>query len=135
MRLFLDTNIILEAMLGQERSGEVYSLLQESGRHSFFISDFTVYSIGIMLFRINRYEAYLQFIDDMIINDVIRVLNMDFEDMPSVVYPANEFNLDFDDAYQYALALKHDLNIVSFDRDFDRTDRGRKIPLDIIKAA
>jgi len=38
---------------------------------------------------------------------------------------ANSFGLDFDDAYQYALAVKYDLTIVSFDSDFDRTTRGR----------
>jgi len=33
--------------------------------------------------------------------------------------------LDFDDAYQYALAEKHDLIIVSFDSDFDKTGSTR----------
>jgi hypothetical protein len=42
------------------------------------------------------------------------------------------FNLDFDDAYQYVAAEKHDLTLVSFDADFDRTDRGRKTPADIL---
>jgi predicted nucleic acid-binding protein len=41
---------------------------------------------------------------------------------------AASFSLDFDDAYQYALADKYDLTIVSFDRDFDRTTRGRSEP-------
>ena len=40
--------------------------------------------------------------------------------------------LDFDDAYQYALAEKHDLIIVSFDSDFDKTKRGRKSPAEVI---
>ena len=38
------------------------------------------------------------------------------------------FNLDFDDAYQYVAAEKFNLEIVSFDSDFDRTERGRKTP-------
>ena len=41
---------------------------------------------------------------------------------------AQTFNLDFDDAYQYATAEHFDLAIVSFDADFDRTDRGRLTP-------
>lgn len=39
---------------------------------------------------------------------------------------AQKFNLDFDDAYQYAGALTQKLQIVSFDKDFDRTELGRK---------
>jgi len=42
------------------------------------------------------------------------------------------FNLDFDDAYQYVAAEKHNLTLVSLAADFDRTDRGRKTPADIL---
>ncbi|MDI6810798.1 MAG: PIN domain-containing protein [archaeon] len=46
---------------------------------------------------------------------------------------ANRFHLDFDDAYQYTVAEKHDLQIVSFDTDFDRTERGRKTPDEVVQ--
>lgn len=39
-----------------------------------------------------------------------------------------KFNLDFDDAYQYVAAKEYGLTIVSFDSDFDRTDKGCKTP-------
>jgi predicted nucleic acid-binding protein len=39
-----------------------------------------------------------------------------------------EFHLDFDDAYQYAAAFHHDLVLISFDSDFDKTKLGRKTP-------
>jgi len=38
------------------------------------------------------------------------------------------FGLDFDDAYQYTATEKYGLTIVSFDSDFDRTERGRRTP-------
>jgi len=44
---------------------------------------------------------------------------------------AAAFQLDFDDAYQYVVAEKFDLMLVSFDTDFDRTDRNRIIPANI----
>jgi hypothetical protein len=50
------------------------------------------------------------------------------DEMEAVADHAASYNLDFDDAYQYALADKHDLTIVSFDSDFDRTARGRSQP-------
>ena len=51
--------------------------------------------------------------------------------MESVVDTIDRFKLDFDDAYQYAAAKLNELQIVSFDRDFDRTDRGRKHPSEL----
>jgi len=43
------------------------------------------------------------------------------------------FNFDFDDAYQYVIAEKYNLTIISFDTDFDRTERGRKTPVEILE--
>jgi predicted nucleic acid-binding protein len=56
------------------------------------------------------------------------VASLKTNEMEAVADHAVTFNLDFDDVYQYALADKHDLTIVSFDSDFDRTTRGRSQP-------
>ena len=45
---------------------------------------------------------------------------------------SKKFNLDFDDAYQYVAAEEYNLTLVSFDSDFDRTERGRKTPAEIL---
>lgn len=42
------------------------------------------------------------------------------------------FTLDFDDAYQYLVSEKHDLEIISFDSDFDRTPKKRKTPAQVL---
>jgi predicted nucleic acid-binding protein len=42
-----------------------------------------------------------------------------------------KFGLDFDDAYQYLAAVKYNLTLVSFDSDFDRTERGRRTPAEV----
>ncbi len=52
--------------------------------------------------------------------------------MFSLLEFVKKFGLDFDDAYQYTIAEKYNLQIISFDRDFDRTERKRKDPLDIL---
>ena len=36
------------------------------------------------------------------------------------------------DAYRYATAERYDLTVVSFDGDFDRTERGRRTPAELI---
>ena len=68
----------------------------------------------------------------MISNAGIIVTTLSTEDMKAVINSAQMFNLDFDDAYQYAIAETYDLIIVSFDRDFDRTERGRKTPAQVL---
>lgn len=52
--------------------------------------------------------------------------------MHRVVEAMNRFNLDFDDAYQYIVAEQNEAVIVSFDRDFERTENGARLPLEIL---
>jgi hypothetical protein len=47
-------------------------------------------------------------------------------------YIAKKFRVDFDDAYQYSVARKYQITLVSFDKDFDRTDITRRTPAEII---
>jgi len=53
---------------------------------------------------------------------------LSIEDLHFVEKASKAFNLDFDDAYQYATAEIYNLNLVSFDTDFDKTKRGRLTP-------
>ena len=46
---------------------------------------------------------------------------------------SQEFQLDFDDAYQYTIAEKYDYTLVSFDSDFYNTERRRKTPAEVSK--
>ena len=62
------------------------------------------------------------------VNGGIGLLSLLPDDMDSVISASQKFGLDFDDAYQYAIASKHDMELVSFDTDFQRTDRGCKTP-------
>ena len=55
------------------------------------------------------------------------------EDMEAVISTALRFNLDFDDAYQYVAAAKYGYTLISFDSDFDHTERGRKSPAEILR--
>jgi hypothetical protein len=54
--------------------------------------------------------------------------NYDPEEVLALAEISKRFHLDFDDSYQYAVAQKYGLQILSFDADFDRTEKGRKIP-------
>jgi predicted nucleic acid-binding protein len=131
MKLLLDTNIFLEVLLEQTRADEAKTLLAETDAHDFFISDFSLHSIGVILIKRNKADTFRKFLADMVVDAGTIVGLLRADEMKAVVDHAASFKLDFDDAYQYALADKHDLTIVSFDSDFDRTTRGRSQPSSI----
>ena len=133
MKLLLDTNIFLEVILDQERANEARTLLSEVEGHEFFISDYSLHSIGLLLFRRGKHEVFRQFLKDMILGVGVAVIALSAQEMESLIEAAQRFGLDFDDAYQYAVAERHGLTIVSFDSDFDRTERGRKTPEDLLE--
>lgn len=127
----VDTNIWLERLLGQEKSEIVGKFLDRVPSDQLYITDFALHSIGVILSRIKRKDVFLQFINDLFIKGSVSVVKLDVEDMENVSSVMEEFNLDFDDAYQYIAAQKNNLPIISFDKDFDKTQLGRKTPEDI----
>jgi len=128
-----DTNILIEVLLKQERTEEVKSFLDSTPRENLHLTEFSLYSLGIILLRRKMYDAFTQLVYDLLVNGGIRLLKLSLEDMSSLATTAQRFNLDFDDAYQYVAAEKYNLTIVSFDSDFDRTERGRKTPAEVLQ--
>ncbi len=133
MRLLVDANIFLEVILDRARADEARSILAAADRHDLFISAFSFHSIGVILFRLKKHELFQQFTSDMILDAGTIVIALSAEDMQDMTDAACRFELDFDDAYQYVVAEKHGLTILSFDSDFDRTDLGRKTPADVLR--
>lgn len=132
MKALLDTNIFLEIILSQEKADESKNLLLKSAQHEFFITDYSLHSIGLLLFRRKQHEAFRAFVDDVLMNGGVGMLSLSPDDIDSVITASQKFGLDFDDAYQYAIADRYDLTLVSFDADFQRTDRGHKTPSQIL---
>jgi uncharacterized protein len=128
----MDTNTFLELLLNQERADEVEQLLRNISLDLLNLSEFSLYSIGIILLRQRRYDVFIQFVSDLLINSRIGLLRLSADDMERISETAQRFNLDFDDAYQYVVAEIYDLAIVSFDADFDRTERRRITPEEVL---
>ena len=128
----VDTNVILELLLEQKKSDDVRTLLRTLDSSLVHLTEFSVYSIGIALLRMDKPELFIRWIDD-ILNSAVRIVKLDLTDYPLLVSRAQRFQLDFDDGYQYAVAEKYNLQIVSFDTDFDRTERGRKTPAEVVQ--
>jgi uncharacterized protein len=128
----VDTNLILEILLRQEKSDDIKRFFQETPHDQLFLTEFSLYSIGIVLFRRNLHNTFQRIIEDLIIHGGLRLIRLTLSDIVNIPRTAKRFHLDFDDAYQYVAADKHSLTLVSFDADFDRTDRGRKTPQEIL---
>ena len=124
----VDTNIWLERLLDQKRSEEVGRFLAHTPSERLFLTDFAFHSIGVVLSRLNQSETLLRFVRDVFVEGDVSLVHLNPEDMERVVGVMQQFGLDFDDAYQYVAAERYKLTIVSFDADFDRTERGSKTP-------
>jgi predicted nucleic acid-binding protein len=131
----VDTNVWLERLLDQARSAEVGQFLVATASDQLLMSDFTLHSIGIILDRLGQRAILPRFIDDLFVEGEVTLVSVPPQAMRYLVATMYRFNLDFDDAYQYVAAEQSSATIVSFDGDFDRTDRGRQAPADALAAS
>lgn len=130
----LDTNIWLERLLDQERSAEVGQFLAQTPTSQLMMSGFTPHSIGVILDRLGKHGVFLQFVDDVFIQGGVTLASVQPEAMHHLAEAMDQFDIDFDDAYQYVAAEQADAMIVSFDSDLDRTDRKRQTPKETLPA-
>ncbi len=114
MRLF-DTNIFLEVLLSQEKSEECKRLLSEQVDQS-CISDFSLHSIGVILFRCNKEDLFVQFVADVV--NKFSVLSLPQNSYKGLSDIKKFEHLDFDDAYQYKIAEQYRCELVTMDKDF-----------------
>jgi uncharacterized protein len=124
----VDTNLILEVLLRQAKAEEVKQFFERAPSQQLFLTEFSLYSLGVLLIRRNMHDIFLRAIEDLLFTGGVTLLRLAPADLADVARRFQQFGLDFDDAYQYVTADKHNLVIVSFDVDFDRTERGRKQP-------
>jgi uncharacterized protein len=129
----IDTNIWLELLLEQENADHVRAFFQRTDASLLAISEFSLYSIGIILIRLKKSQLFLDFLNDIIEESGMTILRLGVGDLKGVVAATKKFSLDFDDAYQYVAGFNYNHILISFDADFDVTDRGRKTPLEALK--
>lgn len=128
----LDANIFLELLPDQKESESVRALLSSKAPDELGISDLAFHSIGIILYQKNAARLFSDLVRDLFGEGGIAIFALGSEDMERLEHVAAAFSLDFDDAYQYVAAEKFSLGLVSFDTDFDRTDRKRITPAEIL---
>ncbi len=128
----VDTNVLSEILLEQERAEEAATFLGTADPSVLHLTDFSLYSLGIILHYRNRTGEFGRVVRDL---DAARLqlIRLTLPQLATLAQTASRFRLDFDDAYQYAAAERFGLTVVSFDTDFDRTERGRKTPSEVLK--
>ena len=67
MKLLVDTNIFLEVLLEQAHANDAKELFRKTDEHDFLISDFSLHSIGVLLLKRSKADAFRKFVSDMII--------------------------------------------------------------------
>ena len=99
-----DTNIFLEVLLAGNKAETCKTFLsQNPGK--IHISDFSLHSVGVILFRQRQELVFKAFFEDVSINTLILSLAKEsYLKLPEI---RQRFNLDFDDAYQFQVAEDH----------------------------
>jgi len=116
MMFLVDTNVFLEIVLRQDKKEDCKSFL-DNNIGNLNITDFSLHSIGVILFRYGKEEIFRKFVEDIISNT--KLLSLPVELYGEVVNVRTSLNLDFDDAYQYSMAKYYGLKVVTMDKDFE----------------
>ena len=113
----VDTNIFLEILLGQDKKEMCKRFLDEN-IGDLNTTDFSLHSIGVILFRYSKEDIFYKFVEDVIPDT--KILSLPMELYRDVVTVRKNLNLDFDDTYQYSVAKHYGLKVVTMDKDFEK---------------
>jgi len=133
-RYLVDTNVWLELLLDQEKanvSSEFFDLIPTS---QLYISDFTIHSMGVILSRFKKYDILKKVLIDLFVDGHIEQVSLESTDLLTVIDNIQSLKLDFDDSYQFTVASKYNLIIVTFDKDFNAKGIRKKLPEEIINS-
>ncbi len=106
----VDANIFLEILLRQNKKEDCKKFLNNNiGKLN--ITDFSLHSIGVILFKYGKEDIFEKFVDDVI--PEINLLSLPMRLYNEVVNIKKDLNLDFDDAYQYSVAKYNGLKVIT----------------------
>jgi predicted nucleic acid-binding protein len=126
----IDANIFLELLYKRNKWRECYDFLNKvkTGNIKSYVLHFTLHGISAIL---GDPKLVSRFISEIVTWRGLTIIDLSIDEEILASELANSIGLDFDDGLQYYYAKKAGLQIVSFDRDFDKTDVKRIEPKDI----
>ena len=90
----------------------------ERNLQQIYISDFSLHSIAVILFKHDKENLFKDFLDDILPKVKIITLSKElYKDLPDV---KRKYKLDFDDAYQFRITDENGFEIVTMDSDFKK---------------
>ena len=128
----IDTSIWLEYLFNQKQAEEATRMLSTVSTSRFSVTEHSLGSIGVILEASGQLPDCFQFVRETLHESEVERVVLASRELLDVEEPTNECNLDFDDACQYVAATSRELDLVSFDTDFDRTDIERLEPQDVL---
>ncbi len=132
----IDTNIFLEVMLSQKRKEECKALLNllKTGKISAVITDFSIYSIMILMYKFKKIKELITFLKSLQAYRGLYIYTLSLLDKIRSIKVSEETGLDIDDSIQYSTALNLKLEgIISFDKHFDGLSIPRIEPKDLLR--
>lgn len=124
IKYLIDTNVFLEILLNQEKK-ELCKKCLTDRFGEIAISDFSLHSVGMILFRNKKFELLNSFVNDVL--SQIEILTLRNKQYLEISQIAKKFNLDFDDAYLVTIASVRNLIIITMDKDFEKVGDFYKI--------
>lgn len=113
----VDTNIFLEILLKQDKSKDCKDFLDKN-MDQISITDFSLHSIGVILFRQKEDELFSKFLDDTLPKVHLTALPKDQYQL--LTANRQKLKLDFDDSYQYSVCKHYGFKLVTMDQDFKK---------------
>jgi len=111
----VDTNIFLEILLKQNKNQDCKDFLNEN-IGELCITDFSLHSIGVIIFRENEDDLFLKFLNDTL--PKVNLVALPANQYKKVITNRKKYKLDFDDAYQYTVCKYYEFKLVTMDQDF-----------------
>jgi uncharacterized protein len=130
LNFLLDANVIIDKALVRARHGDVDELFALLTGDQICISRFSLHAVAWYITPRNP-DVFRRLCMDLSFAGV-RVVDLALDELPRALDAMASYRLDFDDAFNLAIAEKYDVSIVSFDTDFDRVPRGRQTPAQVV---
>ena len=79
----IDTNVFIELLLKQEKAASVEAFFKKIDSDEMNLSDFSFYSIGIILFKSKKLNLFSSFTDDIVKNEV-NIINYPYKQLNDI---------------------------------------------------
>lgn len=127
MKFLVDANVWIEVFLDQAQADSAQAFLQAASPRQLAITDFALFACALRFRRSGVKDAFPRLLREIEAAEA-EIVRLPPVELRAVWQTTFSLRLDFDDAYQYVAAEARDLELVSFDADFDETPRRRLTP-------